>query len=67
MSYKYYLDEDCKKESENINITPRESCMILDCFNYVLLKWVKKKLIIYFVIILKKKLLNLDNVSVTLT
>ena len=31
------LDEDYEKESESVNITPRESYMILDCFNYVLL------------------------------
>lgn len=32
------LDEDYEKESENVNITSRESYMILDCFNYVLSK-----------------------------
>ena len=30
------LDEDYEKESESVNITARESYMILDCFNYVL-------------------------------
>ena len=30
------LDEDYEKESESINITPRESYMILDCLQYVL-------------------------------
>ena len=30
------LDEDYEKESERVNITARESYMILDCFNYVL-------------------------------
>jgi len=30
------LDEDYENESEKINITPRESYMILDCFQYVL-------------------------------
>jgi len=33
---KYDLDEDCEKEFESVNITPRESYMILDCFQYVL-------------------------------
>lgn len=37
-------DEDCKKESENVNITPRESYMILDCFNYVLSKMGEEKI-----------------------
>ena len=32
------LDEDYEKESESVNITSRESCIILDCFNYVLSK-----------------------------
>lgn len=33
---KYDLDEDYEKESESVNITPRESYMILDCLQYVL-------------------------------
>ena len=33
---KYDLDEDYEKESESVNITARESYMILDCFQYVL-------------------------------
>ena len=33
---KYDLDIDYEKEFENVNITPRESYMILDCFQYVL-------------------------------
>lgn len=37
------LDEDCEKESENVNITARESYMILDCFNYVLSKMDEEK------------------------
>lgn len=37
------LDEDYEKESESVNITPRESYMILDCFNYVLSKMGEEK------------------------
>ena len=33
---KFDLDEDYENESEKISITPRESYMILDCFQYVL-------------------------------
>jgi len=38
------LDEDYEKESENVNITARESYMILDCFNYVLSKMDEEKI-----------------------
>ena len=41
---KYDLDEDCEKESESVNITARESYMILDCFNYVLAKMDEEKI-----------------------
>ena len=41
---KYDLDEDCEKESEKIIITPRESYMILDCFQYVLSKMNDEKI-----------------------
>ena len=41
---KYDLDEDYEKESESVNITARESYMILDCFNYVLLKMDEEKI-----------------------
>jgi hypothetical protein len=37
------LDEDYKNESESVNITLRESYMILDCFNYVLSKMSEEK------------------------
>lgn len=38
------LDEDYEKESESVNITSRESYMILDCFNYVLSKMSEEKI-----------------------
>ena len=41
---KYDLDEGCEKESENVNITSRESYMILDCFQYVLAKMNEEKI-----------------------
>lgn len=41
---KYDLDEGCEKESENVNITARESYMILDCFQYVLSKMNDEKI-----------------------
>jgi len=41
---KYDLDEDYEKESESVNITARESYMILDCFNYVLSKMDEEKI-----------------------
>jgi len=41
---KYDLDEDYEKESESVSITPRESYMILDCFNYVLSKMDEEKI-----------------------
>lgn len=40
----YDLDEDYEKESESVNITARESYMILDCFNYVLSKMDEEKI-----------------------
>lgn len=40
----YDLDEDYEKESESVNITSRESYMILDCFNYVLSKMDEEKI-----------------------
>ena len=41
---KFDLDEDYEKESENVKITPRESYMILDCFQYVLSKMNEEKI-----------------------
>lgn len=41
---KYDLDEDYEKESESVNITARESYMILDCFQYVLSKMDEEKI-----------------------
>lgn len=40
----YDLDEDYEKEFESINITARESYMILDCFQYVLSKMNDEKI-----------------------
>jgi len=40
----YDLDEYYEKESENVNITSRESYMILDCFQYVLAKMNEEKI-----------------------
>ena len=41
---KYDLDEDYEVESELIEITPRESYMILDCFQFVLNKMDKENI-----------------------
>ncbi len=41
---KYDLDEDYEKESESVNITPRESYMILDCLQYTLNQMDKEKI-----------------------
>ena len=41
---KYDLDEDYEKESESVNITPRESYMILDCLQYALNQMDKEKI-----------------------
>jgi len=38
------LDDEYEKESESVNITPRESYMILDCFQYVLSKMGEEKI-----------------------
>ena len=44
MINKYDLDEDYEKESESVNITPRESYMILDCLQYALNQMDKEKI-----------------------
>ena len=41
---KYDLDIDYEKEFENVKITPRESYMILDCFQFVLNKMDKENI-----------------------
>lgn len=41
---KFDLDTEYEKESEFVNITPRESYMILDCFQYVLSKMGEEKI-----------------------
>ena len=41
---KYNLNEEYEQEFENVKITPRESYMILDCFQYVLYKMNEEKI-----------------------
>ena len=53
------LDEDYEKESENVNITPRESYMILDCFQYVLNNMDKEHIDFLFCNYSKEEILKL--------